>query len=120
MKKLTLLTLGLALLLPLTATANTEKNCEREGKFAAWHKDRPHRMQQQDPLSLQEVEVIAQAQALRRLGTGATATVTPDSESGYLIEIKNAAGETVHRYKVTDSGRPEHRRQRPAGAVPAS
>lgn len=119
MKKLTLLTLSLALLLPMAAIAATENNCERGGKFTG-HRDRAQMQQQQDPLTLQEIEVLAQAQALRRVGTGATAEVMPVNEGGYLITIKSATGETVQSYRVTESGRPEPRRQRPVGAVPAS
>ncbi|MBE0506941.1 MAG: hypothetical protein IBX50_09525 [Marinospirillum sp.] len=120
MKKLTLLTLSLALLLPIAATAATENNCERGGKFAG-HRDRAQmQQQQQDPLTLQEIEVLAQAQALRRVGTGATAEVTPVNEGGYLITIKSATGETVQSYQVTESGRPESRHQHRKGAMPAS
>lgn len=119
MKKLTLLTISLALLLPMAATAATENNCERSGKFAG-HRDRGQMQQQQTPLSLEEIEVLAQARALRKLGSGATAVVTPQETGGYLIELKNAAGETLHSHSVSESGYPERRHQHRKGALPAS
>ncbi|SFX20524.1 hypothetical protein [Marinospirillum alkaliphilum] len=130
MNRMTLSALALALALPLTAlplTALAEtraeaagKTCERGEKRQGWQERRAARQQEQSPLNLQEIEVMAQARALMMLGSGATATVTPLNEGGYQVEMKNAAGETVRTHQISESGRPEPRRQRPAGSTPAS
>lgn len=131
MNRMTLSALALALALPLTALpltalaeSQTEKSaaktCERGEKRQAWQERRAARQQERAPLNLQEIEVMAQARALMMLGSGATATVTPLNEGGYQVEMKNAAGETVRTHQISESGRPEPRRQRPAGSTPAS
>lgn len=122
MKRLTLTALILGLALPLAALADPAgepREKGRDGRHPEHQRERPPR--DLGNLTQQEIQVLAQARALTILGTGATAQVTPLAEGGYQVELKNAAGETVHTHSLKADGRPERPRgPRPAGSTPTS
>jgi hypothetical protein len=104
------LVVGLMFISPASLIAATED--KRSSPPCADKVERGERMQayrekrESIQYTAEEIQKMAEAAALRHLGSGATARVE-SLDSGYQVTLIQADGEEAHSYKLNTAGWPE-------------